>query len=152
MFRRFEPTRRARRRPRQLWQATVGRGFPPSTLIGRRCLAVLELFNLADTTDFAFRMPGNLTLQAAAISVRSGEKSLIFGNIQYPPMRGSHAKKPAPWGRLIGLRLLATLRAGSETALRQWTALEIVMARCAGEFRHVDLVVAAVEDHVAGGR
>jgi hypothetical protein len=59
-------------------------------------LAIVEVFNLADTPELAFRMPEDPTLPADAIGVRSGEKSLIFGNIQLRSMRGRHAKKAAP--------------------------------------------------------
>jgi hypothetical protein len=60
-------------------------------------MAIVEVFNLADTPELAFRMPEDLALPADAIGVRSSEKSLIFGNIQLRSVRGRHAKnRPLP--------------------------------------------------------
>jgi hypothetical protein len=56
-------------------------------------LAIVAMFNPAATPELAFRRPEDPTLPAEPFAIRSGEKSLISGNIGHC---AAGAQKSAP--------------------------------------------------------
>jgi hypothetical protein len=71
------------------------------------------MFNPAATPELAFVRPDDLSLPAGSSAIRSGEKSLIFGNIGDC---ATGARNPVPPPRERSGRLSLTRQRGAEMA------------------------------------